>query len=1318
MTRYENIADGGYYPFPHGTNASKDWKVVSSDKTYIQAVANLIAPSTHGGRMLDGTAGEGDTLLFLSKAWGLDAFGIELGGDRAGKLVSRLGFHRGLNEDFMNARITPGSFVVQWNNPPYMHESGVGRGKRVEQRFVEFAARYIQRAGGIHLIALYNQHLSKDLAFHLYSTYESVTVFSVPGAHLRSYGQIVIVAQAGKFTSSQPERDARKMEEQAQANWRSTRYDRQHPGAEKPSDKDMSLLWPSLLDVTEPLYEIPATSSVRGNRKFRFTPNLLTKEMILESALSVGLHESKGFLDLFQLDRGVEDIRPLMLPRARQFAGLLAAGMFNGLDLETEEARCLVRSVVRSKTVSVGQVEDENGELLKESFRIVPETAITLLYENGDVQDITGDDDICKFITDNKHAMINYAKESFRPVYKFDYVGGRYESHGGKRVRILGQLERFVRSVRIKKGEESLSLYPAQRHVISAAYTHLTNNRAVIISGEPGVGKTAIGSSLMEAFRFRTPEDPFYQELYAPLSKNRAARRKHHPMRPDQFNIVICPPHLVRKWKREILSINPDAFVFTIASGENTKPIEELRIFIEQVDQQPADTMKILLMSREMFKAAEGSSAAYNIKKKYGYKVVNTKTLELAIGATEIPICPTTGAELIDRTDNEGVIRYMPIKRLENRRHFTGLKPGKKSERGISPLRYQDGAKYFDRYESDPDAPENWRNIAQNEAKQAQIEFARLNPDAQALWQEERTYSSVQAQTGKTVRAALKSAMGTLVEPFPFPDLTSAHLQEFQYRSRKNARAPFGGIARLLAKRYGDRIYMLIADEVHELKSDDSAQGIAFTQLANAATRVVNMTGTLYGGEASSLYVIEYITNPRIRRNYNWEDGGGERWIDDMGVREFTMKYGESVTGKDGITTAKKAKKSSSGEAPGASPKLLYEIVDHIIPISISDLGSALPDLEEMGIPIQMDASQAAIYIKADGELTGYLNDCKANGDNSFLGAYFQSRLNWANYPFEDYPVIHRRTVIDPETEEETLVTDIPYIIPGMGHDYITAKERWLLDVVKEELAQGRGVGIYARQTGDKSDGGRNTGQRLVDLITREISEAKVAHLTSKVDSGKREEWLDQRKDCNVLVCNPNLVKTGLDLLQFPTFIWHEIDYSLYTVIQASGRARRPGQTKECRVIFSFFHLDFVTEVGEDGETYYVTDEAGQRVPAADTVEAKGIVIVDRKRAAAAFLLGNEAGSLSALTDGGGKSLISELAKAMSDESVIDASAMFRKAAVTEEEIWEADAEEDETPNRAEAVHCDRESEISDLIATILNYAPGADVALTQLKLF
>ncbi len=68
----------------------------------------------------------------------------------------------------------------------------------------------------------------------------------------------------------------------------------------------------------------------------------------------------------------------------------------------------------------------------------------------------------------------------------------------------------------------------------------------------------------------------------------------------------------------------------------------------------------------------------------------------------------------------------------------------------------------------------------------------------------------------------------------------------------------------------------------------------------------------------------------------------------------------------------------------------------------------------------------------------------------------------------------------------------------------------------------------------------------------------------------KREEWVEKqvKAGVDVIITHPRKVETGIDLLDFPTIVWMAIDYSVYTVLQASRRSWRIGQTKPVKVYF------------------------------------------------------------------------------------------------------------------------------------------------------
>ena len=68
----------------------------------------------------------------------------------------------------------------------------------------------------------------------------------------------------------------------------------------------------------------------------------------------------------------------------------------------------------------------------------------------------------------------------------------------------------------------------------------------------------------------------------------------------------------------------------------------------------------------------------------------------------------------------------------------------------------------------------------------------------------------------------------------------------------------------------------------------------------------------------------------------------------------------------------------------------------------------------------------------------------------------------------------------------------------------------------------------------------------------------------------RREAWVADRvkQGIDVMICHPRLVQTGLDLIDFPTLIWYETDYSVYVMRQASRRSWRIGQTRPVKVVF------------------------------------------------------------------------------------------------------------------------------------------------------
>src|SRR3546814_20396347 len=123
-------------------------------------------------------------------------------------------------------------------------------------------------------------------------------------------------------------------------------------------------------------------------------------------------------------------------------------------------------------------------------------------------------------------------------------------------------------------------------------------------------------------------------------------------------------------------------------------------------------------------------------------------------------------------------------------------------------------------------------------------------------------------------------------------------------------------------------------------------------------------------------------------------------------------------------------------------------------------------------------------------------------------------------------------------------------------------KERELIEICKQEKAEGRKTLVYSVYTGT-----RDTTSRLKVLLEQEGF--KVAVLRASVDASRREDWIAEQLDrgIDVLITNPELVKTGLDLLEFPTIVFLQSGYNVYSLQQAAQPSWRNGQRPKERAV-------------------------------------------------------------------------------------------------------------------------------------------------------
>jgi len=359
--------------------------------------------------------------------------------------------------------------------------------------------------------------------------------------------------------------------------------------------------------------------------------------------------------------------------------------------------------------------------------------------------------------------------------------------------------------------------------------------------------------------------------------------------------------------------------------------------------------------------------------------------------------------------------------------------------------------------------------------------------------------------------------------------------------------------AEYIKKYLKGRFDLFVADEVHELKGGTTAQGQAFANLACAAKRTLALTGTLMGGYSTNLFYIFWRLMPREMVSRKAVFSSPMAFADDYGVVEWTqtiIKYSEF--GLESIGRSRNGRVVVK-EKPGVSPRILTDfLLEHAVFMRLSDMGKALPPFEENVIEVSMALEQKGAYQELEAELTDALKEALARKDQSLLGAFVQSLLA--------YPDGARRGEVVRHPHTGDLVASAPAI-----EEHLLPKEEKLLEILSNEVAEGRKCLVCLEHTG--------TRDLIPDLVERMEQRGLRPFVlrANTVSTEKREAWVKAKVgsgEYDVMVTNPNLIKTGLDLIEFPTIVFFQTGYSVFTLRQASRRSWRIGQKHPVRVYY------------------------------------------------------------------------------------------------------------------------------------------------------
>lgn len=639
---------------------------------------------------------------------------------------------------------------------------------------------------------------------------------------------------------------------------------------------------------------------------------------------------------------------------------------------------------------------------------------------------------------------------------------------------------------------ESLNrkLFDAQKEKVYEITELLINQgeRAAILNGEMGTGKTTVGIAV------------------AAVLLNEGYKR----------TLVLSPPHLVYKWRREILETIPTAKVWILNGPDTLNKLIQLRNQLGDHHDGP----EFFIMGR--------------VRMRMGFHWKPVYAKRLTRGGEVTAVCPDCGEPIVDLSGEK--IHPSILDNEDNRRTCLHCQ---------SPL---------------------WslmrpKGLTEDEESSAVLRALKRIP----------TIGEVTAQRlmKKFGESFLVSMLGDNM--FEFINLMDEHgdlvFTDRQARRMERAMAnlefgfgeggyqPSEYVKRYLPQGAFD---LLIADEAHEYKNVGSAQGQAMGVLAAKVRKTLLLTGTLMGGYGDDIFYLLFRSLPSRMIEDGYKPGrsgslasAGMSFMRDHGVLKDIYSESKGTEYK----TAKGSKVTlRTSKAPGFGPQgVVRYILPYTVFLKLSDIDAdVLPPYEEELREIAMSDEQQHAYADMSAELNYQLRKALAKRDTTLLGTVLNALLAWPDCCFRPETVRHPKT--------RDLLTFVPNVF---DETELMPKELELIDICKREKAAGRKVLVYSVYTGV-----RDTTARLKRVLDQ--ARLKTSVLRATVDTTQREDWIADQVDrgIDVLITNPELVKTGLDLLEFSTIVFMQSGWNVYTLQQAARRSWRIGQTQDVKVIF------------------------------------------------------------------------------------------------------------------------------------------------------
>ena len=591
-----------------------------------------------------------------------------------------------------------------------------------------------------------------------------------------------------------------------------------------------------------------------------------------------------------------------------------------------------------------------------------------------------------------------------------------------------------------------------------------------------------------------------------------------HTAKKNPVSIVMCPGHMVEEWHKEIRRLYPFARAHIIERLSDIMP------FTEEIRKKKNTHPLFLIMGKDSCKMDY---------EKRPYFLWNSRKMEY-MTLDKKPVHVKALSDVKNELEKyAGLVTAF-------------LKPGSKNtyirpivlknEKDISYLDHYETADWFGvKYKKNrvnawvaaSDHNEEWVKVS----KVGWVNKKLAQEFITALDMHTHTYGA-QAKLSSAVLKAYDIAM-TAVNGDSARPLIRCNVSEFIRRRLKHF------------------VDYFIADEVHLYSSSTSAQGRAFANLVHTARHTIALTGTLLNGYAEDIFSMLFKLYSRtfIRNGFKYGD-----------TREFAKEYGviEEIAEYRNEAGVLKQTKQTTKFKPGISPLLFSKfLLDKAVFVTLSDITADLPNYHESPVAVEMDTETKTCYENFIQMSRDAIRE-HPESTEKYLFKMIQRMNTYPDQPYLQVPIFNN------ETGEQILCP--PNINRAPGQKFYSNKDKKLLELVKKHKANGEKVLVYVYWI------------NKIDCVTRIQNIFKEngitsAFLTASVSAREREKWIHSKmkEGTDVLICNPSLVETGLNLLEFTTIIFYQMGYNLFTMRQASRRSLRLNQSHDVTVYFLYF---------------------------------------------------------------------------------------------------------------------------------------------------